>query len=342
MEKTDELQVENDRLRILARHDSLTGLLNRGAMEEEVGDLLKNKKGGIFLMLDVDHFKDINDVYGHLTGDLVLQELARIMGFLFFKKDIIGRMGGDEFAIFIPGEYRNELVDSKVERLHSRAVQAGKDMGIGNSLKLTIGADLVRKNDTFRTLYRRADLALRIGKQQRKKVLYLYESSMEDCHPDSAARNELPAAPHDMRYICRQRKEPEFAHEAGSQDYRTFLAIFRFLKRNLGRTGLNVQIILISVTDQYGSFVALEEREFLTGRLKDSICSSLRFGDLYTRYSSCQFLIMTPGAACENMEQIIRRIQKKFQESISDRKDIKLFFSFYPLQQTAPKKQDFL
>ena len=141
----DELQVENDRLRILARHDSLTGLLNRGAMEEEVGDLLKNKKGGIFLMLDVDHFKDINDVYGHLTGDLVLQELARIMGFLFFKKDIIGRMGGDEFAIFIPGEYRNELVDSKVERLHSRAVQAGKDMGIGNSLKLTIGADLVRK-----------------------------------------------------------------------------------------------------------------------------------------------------------------------------------------------------
>ena len=338
----DELQVENDRLRILARHDSLTGLLNRGAMEEEVGDLLKNKKGGIFLMLDVDHFKDINDVYGHLTGDLVLQELARIMGFLFFKKDIIGRMGGDEFAIFIPGEYRNELVDSKVERLHSRAVQAGKDMGIGNSLKLTIGADLVRKNDTFRTLYRRADLALRIGKQQRKKALYLYESSMEDCHPDSAARNELPAAPHDMRYICRQLKEPGFAHEAGSQDYRTFLAIFRFLERNLGRTGLNVQIILISVTDQFGSFVALEEREFLTGRLKDSICSSLRFGDLYTRYSSCQFLIMTPGAACENMEQIIRRIQKKFQESISDRKDIKLFFSFYPLQQTAPKKQDLL
>ena len=293
-------------------------------------------------MLDVDHFKDINDVYGHLTGDLVLQELARIMGFLFFKKDIIGRMGGDEFAIFIPGEYRNELVDSKVERLHSRAVQAGKDMGIGNSLKLTIGADLVRKNDTFRTLYRRADLALRIGKQQRKKALYLYESSMEDCHPDSAARNELPAAPHDMRYICRQLKEPEFAHEAGSQDYRTFLAIFRFLERNLGRTGLNVQIILISVTDQYGSFVALEEREFLTGRLKDSICSSLRFGDLYTRYSSCQFLIMTPGAACENMEQIIMRIQKKFQESISDRKDIKLFFSFYPLQQTTPKKQDLL
>ncbi len=338
----DELQVENDRLRILARHDSLTGLLNRGAMEEEVGDLLKNKKGGIFLMLDVDHFKDINDVYGHLTGDLVLQELARIMGFIFFKKDIIGRMGGDEFAIFIPGEYRNELVDSKVERLHSRAVQAGKDMGIGNSLKLTIGADLVRKNDTFRTLYRRADLALRIGKQQRKKALYLYESSMEDCHPDSAARNELPAAPHDMRYICRQLKEPEFAHEASSQDYRTFLAIFRFLERNLGRTGLNVQIILISVTDQYGSFVALEEREFLTGRLKDSICSSLRFGDLYTRYSSCQFLIMTPGAACENMEQIIMRIQKKFQESISDRKDIKLFFSFYPLQQTTPKKQDLL
>ena len=262
------------------------------------------------------------------------------MGYLFFKKDIIGRMGGDEFAIFIPGGYRNELVDSKVERLHSRAAQAGKDMGIGNSLKLTVGADLARKNDTFHTLYRRADLALRFGKQRRKKSLYLYESSMEDCRPDSAARNGMPAAPHDMKYICRQLKEPDFAQEAGSQDYRTFLSIYRFLERNLGRTGLNVQIILISVTDQYGSFVALEEREFLTGRLKDSICSSLRFGDLYTRYSSCQFLIMTPGASCGNMEQIILRIQNKFQELVSERNDIKLFFSFYPLQQTTPKKQD--
>lgn len=63
MKKMDELLVENDRLRILARHDSLTGLLNRGAMEEEIGALLRNKKGGVFLMLDVDHFKDINDVY---------------------------------------------------------------------------------------------------------------------------------------------------------------------------------------------------------------------------------------------------------------------------------------
>ena len=340
MKKMDELLVENDRLRILARHDSLTGLFNRGAMDEEIGALLRNKKGGVFLMLDVDHFKDINDVYGHLTGDLVLQELSRIMGYLFFKKDIIGRMGGDEFAIFIPGGYRNELVDSKVERLHSRAAQAGKDMGIGNSLKLTVGADLARKNDTFHTLYRRADLALRFGKQRRKKSLYLYESSMEDCRPDSAARNGMPAAPHDMKYICRQLKEPDFAQEAGSQDYRTFLSIYRFLERNLGRTGLNVQIILISVTDQYGSFVALEEREFLTGRLKDSICSSLRFGDLYTRYSSCQFLIMTPGASCGNMEQIILRIQNKFQELVSERNDIKLFFSFYPLQQTTPKKQD--
>lgn len=90
----DELLVENDRLRILARHDSLTGLFNRGAMEEEIGALLRNKKGGVFLMLDVDHFKDINDVYGHLTGDLVLQELSRIMGYLFSKKISSGVWAG--------------------------------------------------------------------------------------------------------------------------------------------------------------------------------------------------------------------------------------------------------
>lgn len=337
MKKLDELRVENDRLRMLAALDSLTGLLNRGTMEDRISGVLKRKIPGVFLMIDIDRFKDINEVYGHLTGDRVLRELARIMGYLFFKKDIIGRMGGDEFAIFIPGEYRQELVESKVESLHSRAAQAGKEVGISN-LKLTVGAGLVRQNDTFQTLYRRADLALRIGKMERKKTLYLYEESMEIQIPGPDERNGLPAAPRDMKYICQQLKEPAFVQEASCQDYPTFLSIYRFLERSLQRTGLRVQITLISMTDQYGSFVDLEEREFLTEQLKESICSSLRFNDIYTRYSSCQYLMMTPGAEGSNMELITSRIQRRFDELVPDRSDIRLFFSYYPLQQATPKK----
>lgn len=340
MKKLDELQGENDRLNKLANQDSLTGLLNRGAMEEKVGAALKKSAGGVFLMIDIDHFKDINEVYGHLTGDKVLQELARVMDFLFFKKDMIGRMGGDEFAIFLPGEYRKDLVESKAESLYFRALQAGKDMGIGSSLKLTIGASLVCERDVFQALYSRADMALRYGKKEGRKILTFYKEAMEADKPGPELREDILAAPQDMQYICLQLKEPEFVQEADCQDYYTFLSIYRFLERSLDRIGLTVQLILVSMTDSQGAFVKLEERELLMEKLKESIRTSLRFSDIYTRYSSCQFLAMTPGAVSGDMELITARICEKFRILVPERSDIRLFFSFYPLHQTLPQKRE--
>ncbi len=336
MKELDKLREENDRLKVLAYQDSLTGLLNRGAMEEKVSAALSDGISGVFLMMDIDHFKHINDLHGHLTGDEVLQELARILGYLFFKKDLIGRMGGDEFAVFIPGEHRNDLVTSKARSLYSRAIQTGMEIGIGNQLRITIGAEWVRKGDTFQTLYSRADLALRFGKAEGRKFLNFYQESMKPGKAEEV-RTELPSPPLDMKYICRQLKEPDFAREANYQDYQTFLSIYRFMERSLERTGLQVQIILISLTDSYGSFVNLDERDFLIARLKESICSSLRFNDIYTHYTSCQFLVMTPGAASENMELITDRIREKFCRLVENRPDIRLFFSFYPLRQASPK-----
>lgn len=338
MRRMDQLQEENDRLKILVSQDSLTGLLNRGAVEENVGTELRIKNSGAFIMMDIDHFKRINDIYGHLTGDKVLQKLAHAISCLFFKRDIIGRMGGDEFAVFIPGEYRKDMLLSKAESLYSRALQIGKEIGVGNNLKLTMGADQARAGDTFQTLYSRADIALRFGKAESKKYLNFYEESMEHYKTDFQIREELMEAPLDMKYIRRQLKEPVFSRGAYCQDYQTFLSIYHFLERSLDRTGLRVQIILVSLTDAYGSFVKLDEREILVEQLKKGISSSLRFNDIYTYYTSCQFLVMTPGAAGKDMEVITNRIRERFLKLVPDRPDVKLFFSFYPLQQTVPKQ----
>lgn len=214
MKGLDKLQEENERLKKLASQDSLTGLLNRGTMEEKVGEAIRNNRAGVFLIMDIDRFKQINELYGHLTGDKVLQELARVIQYHFFKKDLIGRMGGDEFAVFVRNICRKEMVGSKAESLYSRALQVGREMGIGNRLKVTIGAEQFREGDTFQALYSRADLALRYGKREGGSFLNYYQESMAITEAKAQMREESPAAPLDMKYICRELRDPDFPQGA--------------------------------------------------------------------------------------------------------------------------------
>ena len=84
----------------LARTDDLTGLSNRRHWLMSVrGELAESGSGGV-LIIDADHFKQINDVHGHATGDLVLTEVARVVS----RHGVAGRLGGDEFAVFVPGD----------------------------------------------------------------------------------------------------------------------------------------------------------------------------------------------------------------------------------------------
>ena len=105
------LKDENTRLRVLAEHDWLTGLYNRLAAEAHVDEALLKNGGGMLLVLDIDHFKQVNDRYGHLIGDALLCEAARTLRDIFFPRDIIGRVGGDEFIIYILGGCSQEAVD---------------------------------------------------------------------------------------------------------------------------------------------------------------------------------------------------------------------------------------
>jgi len=90
-----------------ARHDSLTGLLNRRAMEEAIGaQMQRGRRTGetnSLLMLDLDHFKAINDSFGHSVGDLVLQHVATILQANVRKIDYVARVGGEEFLVLMPG-----------------------------------------------------------------------------------------------------------------------------------------------------------------------------------------------------------------------------------------------
>lgn len=95
------------RLRGLITRDTLTGLLNHSslfdALGREVTRALQNDHDLTYALVDIDHFKTINDAHGHATGDLVLRVLARLFKRRFRRTDVIGRVGGEEFAVILPG-----------------------------------------------------------------------------------------------------------------------------------------------------------------------------------------------------------------------------------------------
>ena len=105
-----------------ARTDSLTGLLNRRAFDEECGkrwSLWERKRSPFcVLLLDIDHFKAVNDRYGHAAGDLVLQEVARRLRSVMRNSDYVARIGGEELAILLPETEWDAVISVATKVLH--------------------------------------------------------------------------------------------------------------------------------------------------------------------------------------------------------------------------------
>ena len=105
-ERTRELEIANAKLDIISRTDELTGLPNRRDMNRtvsnEIGRSERSKKPFCFIFIDIDHFKSINDTYGHSCGDMVLREVAHTIRGLLRRYDVLARYGGEEFLTLLP------------------------------------------------------------------------------------------------------------------------------------------------------------------------------------------------------------------------------------------------
>lgn len=101
------LVVDEFELREIATHDDLTGARSRRALLGEAARTIarreRDKQAATLILFDIDHFKTINDLYGHPAGDLVLAQIAVICGAMLRPNDVLGRVGGEEFALVLPG-----------------------------------------------------------------------------------------------------------------------------------------------------------------------------------------------------------------------------------------------
>jgi diguanylate cyclase (GGDEF)-like protein len=162
-----EALAQRDEMRALAITDPLTGVANRrqlalcGALE--VKKAVRHKRPVSVLMVDIDRFKSINDAWGHPTGDRVIQSLARAMVANVRDTDVVGRLGGEEFAVVLPdSEPRGACILAERLRDHvERAAGVLSDGGSRVDFTVSIGvAGLEDGNATFEDILGRADKAM--------------------------------------------------------------------------------------------------------------------------------------------------------------------------------------
>ncbi len=164
-QERDLVQAMNKDLRVLSTTDGLTGLVNRGHCDAVLYAVVSaaHSRGEqlAVALIDLDHFKRVNDTYGHEAGDDVLREAAQAINFAVRSQDTIGRWGGEEFLAILPGAGETESL-AIAERIRAEISEREHDVDV--QVTASVGVASLQPSDSAESLVRRADDALYAAK----------------------------------------------------------------------------------------------------------------------------------------------------------------------------------
>lgn len=166
-----------------AKLDPLTGMLNRRGFEQRIRcfvDDAGSLGGGVMLLADIDHFKVLNDSYGHLLGDKVLRAVAQVICGSIKGRDIAARIGGEEFAVFLPDTTiagATTLAKQICAATASRSIRRNGLEQPVDRVTLSIGVAVGAPSDTLEALLHRADQAMYAGKRAGRNRVTVIETA---------------------------------------------------------------------------------------------------------------------------------------------------------------------
>lgn len=180
----------NQNLESIATIDGLTGVLNRRGLEDsavKMQDMCKRINLSMaVLLIDIDHFKKVNDKHGHLTGDEVLRHMAKTISGMLRSSDVLGRYGGEEFCVFMPNTNENDAL-GLAERIRA-GVEAKplnqKQSTINTTVSIGV-ADSVRAGYDFKGLIATADAAMYVAKNGGRNRVMSYTKITLDTKVES-------------------------------------------------------------------------------------------------------------------------------------------------------------
>ena len=155
--------VLNRRLNIQKDMDGLTGLKNKDALTRAINEHLADEaeKKGLLFILDIDRFKAINDVYGHDVGDDVIHQLGVFLGGSFTEAEVVGRFGGDEFIVFIPGTDDPNAAREAAGRIVSGAAETVRLPDAAERVSVSVGIAIYQgREKNYSDIFKKADIAL--------------------------------------------------------------------------------------------------------------------------------------------------------------------------------------
>ena len=193
-ERTLELEASREEMRLQATHDSLTGLLNRGAilavLDAEIERSLRERTLVAIVLADIDFFKRVNDTWGHLAGDAVLRRFAASLRESIRSYDSVGRYGGEEFLLVLPGIVPSEVED-RLREVHQAVSGIAVDYaGAEIRVNCSMGAVVTTANDfsgapiSADVALAAADLALYRAKQTGRNRVVIHSRTSLEAAPD--------------------------------------------------------------------------------------------------------------------------------------------------------------
>jgi diguanylate cyclase (GGDEF)-like protein len=183
--EVEERAAAEQRARFLAATDPLTGLLNRRTIGERTAEMIsiaqRKQKSITVMMLDLDNFKNINDVHGHSAGDAVLKQVAARISKIMPPHNLLARLGGDEFAcafIFDPEQPKivERIADDLIDAVGTPIIENGTQLVVTTSIGMS---RYDSESEDFDLLMRRADIAMYSSKKQGRNCHCWFDPSME-------------------------------------------------------------------------------------------------------------------------------------------------------------------
>ncbi len=288
--------------------DALTGLLNRTAIDERLEKLVREKKG-LLCLLDLDHFKSINDLFGHDTGDRILVMFSEILKKSLCEGDVCGRIGGDEFLLFAESLHTAEELSEFCTGLNDEYIEGAKTL-LGSGLQIpvgiSIGAVSVPEYGTeLKHLFHMADQATYYVKENGRHGSRLYAHSLparEILQPDL-----------DLETVTAILEERNISPNAMWMGKEMFGSIYRYLVRYMDRYHSTAYRVLLTVkpVDE----ISGEELTEIMSEFNEMLRSALRNSDVMMECGDHQVFLLLPEIQEYDIDRVLKRLLGRWERS---------------------------
>ena len=310
------MQKEMNSLKNEATIDKLTGFLNKAASNSRLSQVCLLGVGTL-MMIDLDSFKLVNDLYGHEMGDKVLISFAKIIRETLPKGSTYGRIGGDEFVAFSAGTETEEDVAEITRILNEKLLASAREM-MGEDMNIPLGTSVgaifvPRFGNDYTSLLKLADKCLYVVKKNGKHGYSLYTTG-------ALAEEESNSPDMDIKGISEILAERNITNVALQLDMDAFTHVYRFANRYFIRNNINSCKVLFTLhkpeemhEDNYHDFC---------DEFGNHIRENLRKSDLLTRSRFNQYYVIITDIREEFVDKVIKEIIASWKENRSNSPEI--------------------